>query len=237
MISHSQFTPPPSAGLPEDAGRWLRQGFYRWRPPLTAGPAGIEELPARRTLTMGRYELLGLLGEGGAARVYLAQRLVQPGHRLAVKVFAEEFSIDPAERGVLEAIAREAERLRVGALVRLYEIGESDGRLFVAMERIHGWSLLELRAQCPYGLPDRVSSAVRRQVVAGLHPGNVMVTVEGTVKVLDLASAPQFRAGRCASRPRVRAGDARLLREWIAHMEPRLPPLAMPGAWRGHPPR
>ena len=180
---------------------------------------------------MGAYELLGLLGAGGAARVYLARRPAQPGHLLALKVFAEELTIAPARWKVLRMNVGVATRSAHPAMVRTYEVGEADSHLFVAMELIQGWSLRDLRKACPFGLPPRALIAIQRQVVRGLHPGNVMVTVDGGVRVLDLGAAPQFASRRVLGAPHVGKRDTELLRSWITHIEPRLPPLTVPGFW------
>ncbi len=218
--------PPESAGIPESN---RRAGFFRWDPRLGDG-AVVEEEESH--LRAGRYELLGSLGAGGAARVFLARRMVQPGHLLALKIFAEEFSIDPVETRLVQESVTRAERLAVPAMVHTYEVGEIDGRVYVAMERLHGWTLRQLRRACPFGLPDKIVTSIRRQIVKGLHPGNVMVTVEGRVRVLELDAAPRFASRSCRKRPtRVGGKDTQLLQRWIRHLEPNLPPLPGPGVW------
>ena len=218
--------PPESSGIPAESTR--HAGFFRWDPRVANGAVVEEE---QSHLRAGRYELLGSLGVGGAARVFLARRMVQPGHLLALKIFAEEFSIDPVETKLVEESVVRAQRLAVPALVNTYEVGDVDGRVYVAMERIHGWTLRQLRRACPFGLPDKVVTAIRRQIVKGLHPGNVMVTVEGRVRVLELDAAPKFVSRTCRKTTRVGSRDTQMLQRWVRHLEPNLPPLPGPGVW------
>ncbi|MCO4772056.1 MAG: hypothetical protein KDA24_18635 [Deltaproteobacteria bacterium] len=219
--------PPADAGFPSDLRRGAKVGFFHWNRLVSDGPA----TPPPRPLVVGPYELMGVLGEGGAARVYLARRRAQPAHLVALKVFAEEFAIDPTERSILSASVKAVERLGNPTFLDTYEVGEADGRLYLAMERVYGWNLKQLRAACPFGLPDRVLSAVRRQLVRGLHPGNVMVSVDGRVRVLDLPSARTFGRNKRCGGPRGGKRDTALVRAWIAQLEPRLPALPGAGDW------
>jgi len=90
--------------------------------------------------TLGRYRILEPIGEGGMGKVYLAEDPVL-GRRLAVKVLPEEFTHDRDRRERLLHEARAASALNHPNIVVVHDAGETDGRLWIAMERIEGETL------------------------------------------------------------------------------------------------
>ena len=93
--------------------------------------------------TFGRYRLLGLLGEGGMGRLYIAERR---GVRGFVKIVALKLILphlaDSAQlRDMFLNEARIAARLEHPNIVATYELGEVDGKYFISMEYLPGEDL------------------------------------------------------------------------------------------------
>ncbi len=166
----------------------------------TSALAGRRDQGLEDAETLGQYELFERLGAGGMGTVYRAMhvRLKRPA---AIKLLCA----DRIERrdslarflDEMEAIGR----LDHPNLVRAYDAGEDNGRHFLVMELIVGADLRKLVDQLG---PLRVSDAceVVVQAARGLHhahqnglvhrdvkPSNLMITHEGTVKLLDLGIA------------------------------------------------
>ena len=88
-------------------------------------------------MRIGRYRITDTLGEGGMGVVYAAldEQLERP---IAVKVLRHESAADPTARERFWREARLAASVNHPHICQLYEIGESDGQLFMAMERLEG---------------------------------------------------------------------------------------------------
>ena len=114
-----------------------RTGTFLERPVMlldgSIGTSIVPSVPAR----IGRYRITDTLGEGGMGVVYAAidEQLERP---IAVKVLRQESAADPAARERFSREARLAASVNHPHICQLYEIGESDGRLFMAMERLEG---------------------------------------------------------------------------------------------------
>src|SRR3712207_5702274 len=94
-----------------------------------------------------RYRLLGVLGSGGMARVYLAHDGVL-GREVALKVLREQYADDEefVERFRREAI--HAASLNHPSVVQVYDQGRAeDGTYFMAMEHVPGGTLKERIAE------------------------------------------------------------------------------------------
>ncbi|HEX7103265.1 MAG TPA: protein kinase [Nitrolancea sp.] len=83
--------------------------------------------------TLGNYRIEALLGPGRLGRVYRATHLALE-RPAALKIFHEQFAADPAFRERLLHRVTELITLRHPHLVEIYEAGEADGRLYLAME-------------------------------------------------------------------------------------------------------
>ncbi|MGD8440987.1 MAG: protein kinase [Holophagae bacterium] len=145
--------------------------------------------------TLLHYRILRKLGAGGMGEVYLA-RDTKLGREVAVKVLPPELSADPDR---LERFRREASivaALNHPNIVTIFSVEESDDVHFFTMEYIDGTTLSELvpdsglatadLAALALPLVDAVHAAHTRGVThRDLKPGNVMVSRDGHLKVLD----------------------------------------------------
>ena len=157
---------------------------------VTEPGLGVPGTPPR----IGRYRITDTLGEGGMGVVYAAvdEQLERP---LAVKVLRRESAADPVARERFWREARLAASVNHPHICQLYEIGESDGQLFMAMERLDGEPLAARLGRGAMPLADAVRiglevlealEALHRRGIThrDLKPSNVFLTAHGA-KVLD----------------------------------------------------
>ena len=148
---------------------------------------------------LGPYEILSPLGAGGMGEVYRA-RDARLSREVAIKVLPAALSADAERLRRFEKEARAASSLNHPNIVTIYDIGESGGTSFIAMEAVDGRTLREMVAGGP--LPTKQLLAIAAQMADGLakahgagivhrdlKPENVMVTGDGFVKVLDFGLA------------------------------------------------
>jgi len=148
---------------------------------------------------LGTYEILGPLGAGGMGEVYRARDL-RLGREVAVKVLPSEVASSQDRLARFEREARTVAGLNHPSIVTLFSVEDEDGIRFLTMELIEGQTLTALIP--PSGLPlprllelaipltDALAAAHERGVVhRDLKPGNVMVTRENRVKILDFGLA------------------------------------------------
>lgn len=152
-----------------------------------------------------RYRIERHIGSGGMGEVFLAVDSVL-GRRVAVKVLPQESEADPTARERLRREARAAASLDHPFICKIHEVGESDGESFIVMEYIDGDTLHQLMASTTlpvrqvldiaHALAQALEEAHNRGVThRDLKPGNIMVTRQGHVKVLDFGLAKQVTAG------------------------------------------
>jgi serine/threonine protein kinase/Tfp pilus assembly protein PilF len=148
---------------------------------------------------LGTYHIIGTLGAGGMGEVYRA-RDTRLGREVAVKVLPGAVAASVERLARFEREARTVAGLNHPNIVTLFSVEEEDGVRFLTMELVEGQSLDRLVT--PGGLPvpqildlgiplaAALSAAHERGVVhRDLKPGNVMVTPDGWVKVLDFGLA------------------------------------------------
>jgi eukaryotic-like serine/threonine-protein kinase len=156
----------------------------------------------------GRYKILQHLVTGGMGEVYLAQD-TRLRRQIALKILPPDFAKDQHRVRRFEQEARAASALSHPNVCVIHEVGENDGRHFIAMEYIDGITLRERISRGPLSLADALS--VAEQVAAALavahaagvvhrdiKPENIMLRTDGYVKVLDfgLAKLNESHPGR-----------------------------------------
>src|SRR5579884_2475616 len=155
------------------------------------------------------FEILELLGQGGMGDVYRA-RDSRLRRDIALKVLPPDFARDPANVARFEREARAASALNHPNIVQVYEIGQNDGIYWMASELVPGHPLRHLIERG--SVPARRTIEIAIQIADGLaaahaagiihrdlNPGNVMLTPEGRVKILDFGLAKRGRISASAS--------------------------------------
>ena len=148
---------------------------------------------------LGPYEIERLLGEGGMGVVYKA-RDVRLKRDVAIKVLPQEFAADAGRLRRFEHEAQAASALNHSNIATIYGIDSQDGTSFIAMEYVPGRTLaevvprngLDLSHALRYGvqIADALARAHGRGVIhRDLKPGNIMVTPDDHVKLLDFGIA------------------------------------------------
>lgn len=148
---------------------------------------------------LGTYEIVGLLGAGGMGEVYRAKDL-RLGREVAVKVLPKAVGSSPDRLARFEREARTVAGLNHPNIVTLFSIEDADEIRFLTMELVEGQRLADLIPsgglaisrilELATSLADALVAAHERGVIhRDLKPGNVMVTCDGRVKVLDFGLA------------------------------------------------
>ena len=152
---------------------------------------------------LGRYVVLSALGSGGMGDVYVAQD-TSLDRRVALKLPRRDVSAS-IDRLALQREARAAAALNHPNIVHLYSVEEAGGLVFLTMELVAGRSLREILSDAaPLALPralvfaSQIAEGLACAHAAGvlhrdLKPGNVMITADDRVKILDFGVAKFFR--------------------------------------------
>ncbi|MGW5055547.1 serine/threonine-protein kinase [Actinokineospora sp. NPDC004072] len=172
-----------------------------------------EDLTGRR---LGHYRIDGVLGKGGMSVMYRATD-VRLGRKVALKVIAEHLTADPEFRERFVDEARNTSAIDHANVVPLYDFGEVDGLLYIAMRLVDGSDMASLIADGPMS-PQRTLALLAQvaEALDNLHdrglvhldvkPANVLVTArESTAEHVYLADFGLTRRG--ATGHRTRGGD------------------------------
>ncbi len=199
--------PNPESGVNRTPSPLVTSGLHA--PAPTPGPV------IQQFVTLGRYQLLSRLAVGGMAEVYLARQGELSGFKtlVVVKKVLPHLAVKPDFIAMFLDEARIASMLDHPNVVRITEVGRTESEYFLAMELVQGKSLASIlqqseRAKTP--IPHNLSALVVANAAAGLHhahqltdasgnllglvhrdvsPQNIMVSFEGSVKVIDFGIA------------------------------------------------
>src|ERR671916_202829 len=151
-----------------------------------------------------RYEIGGVLGRGGMAEVHRGRDL-RLGREVAVKVLRSDLARDPSFQVRFRREAQASASLNHPAIVAVYDTGEDRTALgatpYIVMEYVEGETLRDvLRREGP--LPPERAMSLAADICGALDfshrngivhrdvkPGNVMITPQGSVKVMDFGIA------------------------------------------------
>lgn len=157
---------------------------------------------------LGRYTLHNLLGKGGAATVHEAELNGPAGFRKRVALKIVRNMLDEANQQDLVNEARLGALLRHANVVDIYELGEEEGRVYIAMELVNGPTMKQLVEQ--HGPPPaEVALELCRQITRGLihahalqvdgrpanlihrdlKPSNILIDLSGLAKISDFGIA------------------------------------------------
>src|SRR5712692_1682807 len=114
---------------------------------------------------LGPYRIQALLGAGGMGQVYRA-RDTRLGRDVALKVIAPQLFGETERRRRFELEARAASALNHPSIVTIYDIGETNGVAWIAMEWVEGRTLRQVLSDG--ALPVRRAWSIARHVADGL---------------------------------------------------------------------
>lgn len=147
-----------------------------------------------------RYQVEARIGSGGMAEVYRGFDPVL-NRTVAIKVLHSQFARDTSFVQRFRREAQAAARLNQPNIVGVYDTGSDDGTQYIVMEFIEGRTLAEFMSTGRRPTPVQAAEIAQKiaAAIAAAHaqgvihrdikPGNVMVTRDGTVKVMDFGIA------------------------------------------------
>jgi serine/threonine protein kinase/Tfp pilus assembly protein PilF len=152
-----------------------------------------------------QFKILEPIGKGGMGEVFLAYDTILE-RKVAIKFLPEGLQDDIAFQERFFREAKAAAALDHPFICKIYETGNIQGRAYIVMEYIEGESLMAQMAKEPLSLKDsfRITSEIAEAlekahedgiVHRDLKPGNIMITPQGHVKIMDFGLAKKVPAG------------------------------------------
>ncbi|SDU59216.1 serine/threonine-protein kinase [Gordonia westfalica] len=131
------------------------------------------------------YTIIRLIGRGGMGEIYLARHPHLPRNE-ALKVLPAELSRDPMYRQRFVKEAEHASSVVHPSIVTIFNSGEYDGHLWIAMEFIDGIDALKLLRKTPQGLDPQTVIAIVRSVGAALDRAHATGLLHRDVKPANI---------------------------------------------------
>jgi eukaryotic-like serine/threonine-protein kinase len=184
--------------------------------------AAFNASPLAPGYKLDRYELLCPIAEGGMASVWVARQRGKHGFEklVAIKTILPKFASDVRFQEMFLDEARIASRIEHANVAQIFDLGEENEILYLAMEYVEGDALSKLNRACQrkgMKIPTGVLLRVLSDTCAGLHeahemkdpsgraleivhrdvsPHNILVSTKGTAKLIDFGIATaRSRAG------------------------------------------
>lgn len=201
-----------------EKGLLTREEFEQQKTGLIAGGAGAQtaggDASSAQPTSVGSYQILGEIGKGGMGQVYRARHrsdsfAERQGGDVAIKVMHAHYSVQASFQDRFEREGSLGVKLDHPGIVKVYDLVQEGDTLALVMELIEGRPLSETIGAVTGPIPwqkalplfgqllDAVGHAHEHGVVhRDLKPENVMVTSEGTLKILDFGIAKDVSSGR-----------------------------------------
>ena len=179
----------------EEDGSFIDSPAYEVAADLFADD-GVDSLAGQQ---INHYRILSPLGAGGMGEVYLAQD-TKLGRRIALKLLPSSFTKDEDRLHRFQQEARTASALNHPNILTIYEIGEEEGRQYIATELIEGETLRQRLSSGAIETIDALDITLQAaSALAAAHevgivhrdvkPENIMIRRDRFVKVLDFGLA------------------------------------------------